>query len=58
VQVDLYSVSGQHIGTLHNSFLIKGTHPLSLNKKAVSHGSYYLKITTKTATKTIQVTFQ
>ncbi|HTM93937.1 MAG TPA: alpha-amylase family glycosyl hydrolase, partial [Flavisolibacter sp.] len=58
VQVDLYSVSGQYIGTLHNSFLIKGTHPLALNRKAISNGSYYLKITTKTTTKTIQVTFQ
>jgi 1,4-alpha-glucan branching enzyme len=58
VQVDLYSVSGQYIGTLHNGFLIKGTHPLALNRKAISNGSYYLKITTKTTTKTIQVTFQ
>jgi glycosidase len=58
VQIDLYSVSGQYIGTLHNGFLIKGTHPLALNKKAISNGSYYLKITTKTASKTIQVTFQ
>lgn len=58
VQVDLYSVAGQHIGILHNGFLTKGTHPLALNRNAISNGSYYLKITTKTATKTIQVTFQ
>lgn len=58
VHIDAYSASGQHINTLYNSFLLKGTHSLALNKKAVSNGNYYLKITTKAATKTIQVTFQ
>jgi glycosidase len=58
VQVDLYSISGQYIATLRKGFLPKGTHQLALNKKAVSNGIFYLRITTKTAIKIIQVTFQ
>jgi glycosidase len=58
VKVDLYTTLGQFAGTLCNEFLVKGTHQLPLNKKTVSTGSYYLRITTKSSTKTIQVTFQ
>lgn len=58
VQVDLYTTMGQFAGNLFNAFLTKGTHQLTLGKKGVSAGSYYLKIATKSATKTIQVTFQ
>jgi hypothetical protein len=58
VQIDLYTILGQRIGTVYNGFLIKGAHQLALNKKTILNGSCYLKITTKTATKTIQVTFQ
>ena len=58
VSIDLYNHLGQYVTTLYTSFLSKGTHQLSLKKKAVSNGVYYLKIATKNTTKTIQVTFQ
>jgi 1,4-alpha-glucan branching enzyme len=58
VKIDLYTTLGQYVNTLHNGFLIKGTHQLAMDKKLILSGVYYLRITTKTATKTIQVTFQ
>ncbi|MGZ4019696.1 MAG: alpha-amylase family glycosyl hydrolase, partial [Flavisolibacter sp.] len=58
VNIGLYNTLGQYIETLYNGFQIKGTHQLPLKKKAASDGNYYLRITTKTATKTIQVTFE
>lgn len=58
VQIDLYTTLGQFVGNLYNGFLIKGMHQLAMNKKTILGGNYYLKITTKSATKTIQVTFQ
>jgi 1,4-alpha-glucan branching enzyme len=58
VQIDLYTTLGQQITTFHNGQLTKGTHQLSLDRQAISTGMYYLKITTKSTTKTIQVTFQ
>jgi hypothetical protein len=58
VQVDLYTTLGQYAATLYNGFLVKGTHRLALNKKTILSGNYYMKIITKTATKSTQVTFQ
>ena len=58
VRVDLYTTLGQYVTSLYDKFLVKGTHQLALNKKTILNGNYYVKITTKTATKTIQVTFQ
>jgi 1,4-alpha-glucan branching enzyme len=58
VHIDLYTTLGQYVNTLYNGFLVKGTHQLAMNKKAVLRGVYYLKITTKSATKTIQITLQ
>jgi hypothetical protein len=58
VQLDVYATSGQYLTTLHNGFLVKGTHQLSLNRKTVANGVYYFRLTTKSSTKTIQVTFQ
>jgi len=58
LHIDLYTILGQHAGSLYDGFLPKGQHQLALNKKTILNGSYYVKITTKTATKTIQVTFQ
>jgi hypothetical protein len=58
VQIDAYTALGQYAATLYNGFLVKGTHQLALKKKTISNGIYYLKITAKAATKTIQVTFQ
>jgi 1,4-alpha-glucan branching enzyme len=57
-RVDLYTPLGQFVTTLHDGLLIKGVHQLPIKRKAVSSGSYYVRITTKTSTKTIQVTFQ
>jgi len=58
VQIDFYNSLGQYVNTLEDGFFVKGTHQLSMNRTAISKGVYYLKITTKTATKTIPITFQ
>lgn len=58
VKIDLYSTSGQYINTLFNDFLVKGTHQLPINKTSVLNGVYYLRVITKSATKTNKVTFQ
>jgi 1,4-alpha-glucan branching enzyme len=58
VQVDIYTTLGQYVSTLYKGFLVKGSHQIALNKKAVLNGSCYLRIVTKSTTKTIQVTFQ
>jgi len=58
VQVDLYSMSGQYLSTLYEGFLIKGRHQLAMKKKTVLNGTYYVRVTTQSATKTIPVTFQ
>lgn len=57
VIINLYNALGQQVTTLFNDFLIKGTHQLLLNRGNASSGNYYLKIATKTATKTIQLSF-
>ncbi len=58
VHIDLYTTLGQYVSSLYDGFLARGTHQLPIKRKTVLNGSYYVKITTKTATKTIQVTFQ
>jgi hypothetical protein len=58
LRIDLYTTLGQYVTTLYNGFLTKGTHQLALKKKNILNGVYYVKITTKSKTKTIQVTFQ
>jgi 1,4-alpha-glucan branching enzyme len=56
--ISLYNTSGQFVTTLYKGFLQKGTKELILHKPNASTGSYYIKIDTKTATKTIKVTLQ
>lgn len=58
VSMDLYNRLGQHITSLYNNFVTRGSHQITLSQKNILRGNYYLKITTKSATKTIQVTFQ
>ena len=58
VNIDVYTTLGQFAGTLYNGFLGKGKHQLKLKKKYNLSGNFYLKIATKSATKSIQVTFQ
>ena len=58
VSMDLYNALGQHITSLYNNFVTRGSHQIDFNKANISGGIYYLKITTKSATKTIQVNFQ
>lgn len=58
VSIELYNALGQSEGPLYNSVLTKGTRQIALNRTKNLNGVYYLKIITKTATKTIQVTFQ
>jgi len=58
VHIDLYTTLGQHAGTVYNKFLPKGTHQIALKKNTNLSGNYYLKVSTRNSTKTIQVTFQ
>jgi 1,4-alpha-glucan branching enzyme len=58
VNVDLYNTLGQYVTNLYHGFVVRGTHQLPLKRKAVLNGNYYARITTKSATKTIQVTLQ
>ncbi|MGZ8544943.1 MAG: T9SS type A sorting domain-containing protein, partial [Flavisolibacter sp.] len=57
VTIDLYNVLGQHITTVHDKFMIKGTHRITI-QNTVSKGQYYLQLKSGTHTKTIQVTIQ
>ncbi len=56
--IDLYNALGQKTGNLYNGFLSKGSHEIQLQKLNVPAGSYYIRVTTKTATKTIKLTIQ
>jgi hypothetical protein len=56
--IELFSAMGQYMTTLYNGFLQKGTQQLSMKGLNVAKGSYYLRFTTKTATKTILITVQ
>ncbi len=57
--VELYNAIGQKLMTLHTGVLTKGKHLLTLNRDgSLTSGTYYLLINTKTAQKTIPVTFQ
>jgi 1,4-alpha-glucan branching enzyme len=58
VTINLFSAAGLNLGTVYNSFLTRGRHPVIIPKPGVATGSYYLKITTKNTTKTIQLIFQ
>lgn len=58
VTIDLYNALGQHAGTLYKGFLSAGNHALNLRNSMAAHGSYYLKVSTRSGSKTIQVTFQ
>jgi hypothetical protein len=58
VTIELYTTLGQYVSTVYNGFLIRGDHKLSLNKGIITKGNYYLKLKTKTITKTVQLTFQ
>jgi 1,4-alpha-glucan branching enzyme len=58
VNIGMYNTLGQYVETLYDGFEVKGTHQISLKKKTGLNGNYYLRITTKSATKTIQVTLQ
>jgi hypothetical protein len=58
VNIGMYNTLGQYVETLYDGFEVKGTHQIFLKKKTGLNGNYYLRITTKSATKTIQVTLQ
>jgi glycosidase len=58
VTIDLYTILGQYVKTVYTGFLTKGTHHLSLSKGSISTGHYFLKLKTKTAVRSMQVTFQ
>ncbi len=57
VTIDLYNVLGQHVTTLHDKFMIKGTHRIAIQNQ-LSKGQYYLQLKSGTHTKTIQVNIQ
>ncbi|MFL5809367.1 MAG: alpha-amylase family glycosyl hydrolase [Flavisolibacter sp.] len=58
VTVNLYTILGQYVKTVYRGFLTKGTHHIFLNKDNISTGQYFLKLQTKTAVRTMQVTIQ
>ncbi|HEU4471200.1 MAG TPA: alpha-amylase family glycosyl hydrolase [Flavisolibacter sp.] len=58
VNIELYNSMGQAKGSIYQGFLTRGSHKLPLNRGSLAAGTYYLKLITKTNTKTIQVTFQ
>jgi len=53
VQVMLYDIAGQHLGTLESSRKTAGTHKLAINASDLSNGSYmvWIKAGNQTATK-------
>jgi hypothetical protein len=56
--IEMYNALGQYVTTVYEGFLVKGSHQLALKNNISPKGNYYLKVQTKTATKTIQVTIQ
>ncbi|MFN2458741.1 MAG: alpha-amylase family glycosyl hydrolase, partial [Chitinophagaceae bacterium] len=60
VSLQLINSAGQKLTTLHEAFLIKGRHQLLLNRSRlnIASGTYYIKISTKTSNKTLQITLQ
>ena len=58
VRVEIFATTGQYISSLYNRFLPRGNHTLNLNRPTLARGSYFMKITTRNATKTLPVTFQ
>jgi hypothetical protein len=60
LQVDLYNVVGQRIGTLQKGNVVKGKHILRYNRQVLPAGSghYFLQVQTKGGTQTIEVTLQ
>jgi glycosidase len=55
---DLLNPLGQKISSLHNGFLLQGKQQLSFFRPDLSAGIYYIRLTTKSATKILPVTFQ
>lgn len=58
VTIELFNTLGQFVSTLRTGYLSKGKHQLTIPKPNITTGCYYLKIQTKTATKTVSVTIQ
>jgi 1,4-alpha-glucan branching enzyme len=56
--VDLYNVMGQFITPVYNGFLQEGTHQIPVHQLNLAKGSYYLKLQTRSAIKTIHLTIQ
>ncbi len=55
--IELYNITGQFIETIQDGFMNRGKHRITIQNNG-SRGNYYLKLKTKTATKTIPVTIQ
>jgi 1,4-alpha-glucan branching enzyme len=58
VSIDLYNPLGQYVATLYRGFLAGGAHKFPLKKGNYAGGNYYLQIRTKSAAKTVKLTFQ
>ena len=56
--VELYNNVGQFTGTLHNGFLTAGTKVLTMPTLPLPAGTYYLKVQSRTITKTIPIILQ
>lgn len=46
VQVDLYNLLGQHIGTIKNAYLQSGKHSVSIDPTGLVSGIYFVKLST------------
>jgi hypothetical protein len=55
---ELLGAGGQYIGLLKQSFLVKGSHQVTLQRKGLATGTYYLRITNKANNKIIPIVLQ
>jgi len=56
VQVDMISITGQKLQTIHSGFLLKGTYTIAFNDdKKFAAGVYLIKVHTKTSAGTVKI---
>ncbi|HEU0064248.1 MAG TPA: alpha-amylase family glycosyl hydrolase, partial [Flavisolibacter sp.] len=54
--IDLFSLQGQFLKNLKTGFLYKGQQELTFKRPSLPSGTYFIKITAKSGTKTIKLT--
>ena len=59
VQIDVLGIMGQKVENVQSGFFLKGSYSADLNmKKNLPAGVYFLKLNTKTSTRTIKIVLQ